>query len=1030
MDVRILGPVEVVVDGTTVALGAAKLRALLAVLVLHRDQVVSVDALAEALWGEEVPDSWAVTLQGYVSQVRKLLGAGAITTRARGYMLAAGPQASDAGRFDALVSAGRTARGEGRPDEAAELLEQALALWRGPALGEFADLPFAHAEAARLEELRLVATEELVEAQLARGGHGEVVGRLRSLVDAHPLRERLWGQLMVALYRSGRGAEALRAYAELRRHLGEELGIEPGPALRILEQDVLLQRPELDWRPPAPPAPDDVPTNLPTARSSFVGRHDELAALDKALSGPGLLTLVGPGGVGKTRLATEVARGLRPRYPDGVWLVELAPLSDPSLVPQAVAAAVGVREEPGRPLTDTLARALAPRRDLLVLDNCEHVVAAAAALADALLGAAPDLVILATSREPLRVEGEVVWPTMPMPVPAGDDLPAEAVAGIDAVRLFCERAGAQGPFALTADNAGAVSALCRGLDGIPLAIELAAARTAALSPAQILDRLDQRFRLLRTGRRSVPRHETLAAAVEWSHDLLSDDERTLFRRLSVFRGFPLDGAEQVCAGDGLERSRIAALVADLVDRSLVVAQPNQDGLRYSLLETLRTYAAHRLAASGEEDDVRRRHLGWAISHAEASVSPYRAISWGASDWVDRMRAEHDNVRAALRWSLTSDAETAVRLGSALAPFWVKIGSFTEGRDLLGSALAVSAGVAPRARAVARRLLGELCALQGDFEVARPLLDDAVSVLRELGETKELGEALGVAGFLESEEGEPRRAKEHLVEAVAVLRDIGDDRGAHYAMYSLASVASKEGDYEMSNRLFDEALAALPDASPLDFAMSLINQGELKRAEALLEPALAAARDADDKRLIILTLAQLARLARVTGDLGAARDRYEEELRLAREVGLENCAAQARRGLARIALEEGRVDVARPLLLQGVAGAGAHGRYYQAQSIDTVAALELARGEFERAALLFGAGEVMRAQVGAKVLPVEAAARARWVAAVRDALGDDAFLMASDRGRSLSWDEAVAVAIGDSGSAAPAAGDHPAGPPSE
>ena len=402
MEFRILGLLEVADGPRSIELRGSKLRTLLAVLLLHVNEVVSADALMEALWGDLAPDSAANTLQGYVSQLRKALGAGAILTRSPGYVLNVPAETIDAVRFERMLKEGQDALAGDDPAVAAGILADALELWRGQALADFAFDSLAQVDIARLEELRLVATEHLVEADLALGRHDELVGRLRSLVENHPLRERLWSQLVLALYRSGRQAEALRALAEVRRRLGEELGIEPGVGLRRLEEDVLLQRPHLDWRPPAA-AVVEVPSNLPPPRSSFVGRQTEVDELDKLLGSRQLLTVVGPGGVGKTRLALEVAGRVRSRFPDGVWVVELASLTDPSLVAVAVAQAVQVREQLGASPLAALARALTSRRLLLLLDNCEHLVGAAAGLADAVLEAAPSITILATSREPLRV---------------------------------------------------------------------------------------------------------------------------------------------------------------------------------------------------------------------------------------------------------------------------------------------------------------------------------------------------------------------------------------------------------------------------------------------------------------------------------------------------------------------------------------------------------------------------------------------------------------------------------------------------
>ncbi|MDQ3641482.1 MAG: winged helix-turn-helix domain-containing protein, partial [Actinomycetota bacterium] len=528
-------------EGVPVELRTAKVRAVLAMLALHPGQVLSAERLAEGLWGGNPPPSAANTLQGYISQLRKVLGRDAIVTRAPGYLLALPADAVDVGRFERLVTQGRAALDAGRAIDAAALLKSALALWRGPALDEFTYEPFAQAEAARLEELRLVAIEELVEARLALGRQTELVAELRALIDQHPLRERLWRQLMQALYRCGRQAEALRAFSELRGHLGAELGIDPSPELQRLEEAMLLQKPELEWHNTGGAVATVAGTAASThtllvPRSSFVGRDEEIRELEKLTTTAAIVTVVGPGGSGKSRLVLEVARRLGSNHTGGTWLVELASVSEPALVPQEVAAAVGVREVPGRPLMESLADAL-DRHTLLVLDNCEHLVEAAAALVDTLARAAPTLTVLATSREPLRVDGEVLWRIPTLAVPETDSMPADGMLDYDAVLLFVERASAQGNYTWGPANAAAVARVCRRLDGLPLAIELAAARTRALSPAVIAERLDNRFELLTAGfRTALPRHQTLRATVDWSYELLTPPERVVFRRLSVFAG--------------------------------------------------------------------------------------------------------------------------------------------------------------------------------------------------------------------------------------------------------------------------------------------------------------------------------------------------------------------------------------------------------------------------------------------------------------------------------------------------------------
>ena len=662
------------------------------------------------------------------------------------------------GRFERMVVAGREAAAGGDAAAAAELLREALGLWRGPPLAEFAYDEFAQSAVVRLGEARLAAFEDRIEADLACGCHAELVGELQALVSEHPLRERLRGQLMVALYRSGRQADALRCYQEGRTTLVDELGIDPGPALQHLEAAVLAHDPALD--PPAVSRTDDVADvpgrpsagrSLPWAAmtgslTSFVGRTTELVEVTKLVGEARLVTITGPGGAGKTRLAVEVGTQLQASVPDGVWLVELAPLSDPSSLPRAVAAVLGVREPtsvaptPGGgtegPLRDgeRLVEYLGAKNALLVFDNCEHLVEAVAGLVRRLLAHCSQLRVLATSREPLAVPGEVQWPIPPLGSPAVGASEAE-VASSEAVRLFTQRAAAVQPsFILTPKTALVVADICRRLDGIPLAIELAAARVKVLPVAQIAERLDDRFHLLTGGMRTaLPRHRTLAALVDWSYDLLTEPERIGFEALSVFvGGCPLDAAEHVCAGAGVDPGDVIDVVAHLVDKSLLVAGQGPDGTaRYRMLETLRQYGLDKLATAGRLDADRQRHLEWCLALAEQAEPQMRGAS--QRQWLDRLEADHDNLRAALDWAIRrDDTEPALRLGGALAWFWWVRGHQREGRAWLEDALATEGPVDRPTRVTALSWAGYL-ATDHDLERAISWGEDAVAASAGLDE---------------------------------------------------------------------------------------------------------------------------------------------------------------------------------------------------------------------------------------------------------------------------------------------------------
>ncbi|MEV6109119.1 BTAD domain-containing putative transcriptional regulator [Streptomyces sp. NPDC051940] len=658
----ILGPTEARdPGGTPVPLGGSRLRALLTALALQAGGAVSVEALVDEVWAEDEPPADATAaLQALVGRLRKVLGKDAVESAPGGYRLAAARADVDLLHFEDLVQ-----QADGDPHTAAARLREALGLWRGEAL---ADLPDRAAAAARPEALRLTARHRLFEAGLALGEAEELVPELREAVADHPLDERFHAQLLRALRAAGRHADALAAYEEARGSLADQLGTDPGPELRALHQELLAGEPQTPG-----PAPRG---NLKARLTSFVGREADLGTLHADLDRGRLVTLTGPGGSGKTRLSEEAAA--RISRPDGVWFAELAPLDHPAAVPGAVLNAVGGREtllltsfEAPRRIEDPTERLLehcAHRKMVLVLDNCEHVIEAAAALTATLLEHCPDLTVLATSREPLGVPGELVRPVEPLQPPY-------------AQRLFAERARAVRPDfdpAGRAEDREAIAEICRRLDGLPLAIELAAARLRMLSPRQIADRLDDRFRLLTSGSRTVlPRQQTLRAVVDWSWDLLDDRERALLRRLSVFAGgWTLEAAEAVC-GDGPE---VLDLLGALVDKSLLVADTDGPEVRYRMLETIHEYAVERAAEDPQDHAATlRRHVAHYRAFATAAEPELRSAE--QLHWLPRVEADLDNLRAALHRSMeAADEDDALTMIFALGWFWALRNYRDEGAD--------------------------------------------------------------------------------------------------------------------------------------------------------------------------------------------------------------------------------------------------------------------------------------------------------------------------------------------------------------
>jgi predicted ATPase/DNA-binding CsgD family transcriptional regulator len=761
--------------------------------------------------------------------------------------------------------------------------------------------------------------------------------------------------------------------------------------------------------------------NLPVSLTSFVGREPEIARVRDLLGGARLLTLTGPGGVGKTRLALEAARGALGAFPDGVWLAELAPLADPALVPKTVAAALGLPEQPRQPLLATIAEPLRPRQLLVVLDNCEHLVGACAELVETLLRLCPCMRVLATSREALGVVGELPWRLPPLGTPAVDDPDPGAHA---AVRLFVERARAVRPeFALDAQTAGAVAEVVRRLDGLPLAIELAAARTAAMSPAEIAARLADRFALLTSGPRTAPvRHRTLRAALDWSFDLLEPDERRLFRRLGVFAGgWLLEAAEEVCAGDGVERAAVLDLVAGLVARSLVAVRSEGNRTRYALQDTVRAYALARLAEAGETETVRRRHAAYYCDCVEAAEPGTRGPDQVA--WFDRLEAEHDNVRAALAYCADRPAErdTAIRIVGALWRFWGMRGYATEGQRWCARVLGLDEAGAvdrlPRTSAAVRALYTAaiLPFLQGDHRAALPLAEAALRLGRVVGEPAALGSALIVLAVVLFNHGEHRRARA-LVDEQLTLPWAGDPREqAFRGLHVRATLERTAGDLDAARRDHERALALVRELGDLWYETQILSGlgltaarvGDFAAARRAFAACLAVRERLRDRPGVAWSRVNLGDAARAEGDLAAAAEHYTAALDALRRVGDRSGEADALAALGWVALERGdraaaRRHAARSLSLRRDLGhlAGVPG------GLDQIAAVAAATGDAARAFRLCGAADSLRVAFGLKASTEERRSRERWCAAPR-APADRA---AWEAGGALAPEAALAEAL--------------------
>jgi predicted ATPase/DNA-binding SARP family transcriptional activator len=919
----VLGPLAVWTDrGEPVTIRGRMVRALLADLLVHEGRVVSVDRLVEDLWAGRPPADPAAALHVRVSQLRRALamaepgGRDLVVSQPPGYALRAPDGAVDAARFAALTGQAQAAND---PRARAALLTEALALWRGAALADFADEEFARAAVARWEEQRLAALEACAEARLELGEHAELVGELGELVAAHPFRERLRAAHMRALHRSGRTSEALNSFMDLRRALAGELGLEPGPELAALQQAILTGDPAED--PPAP-RPARPATNLPASVTELVGRDIEVREVREALITDRLVTLTGPGGVGKTSVAITAARALTSTWAGGAWLVDLTAWDGRGDAAEPVLAALSIPDAPG-PARERLADALRDRRMLLVLDNCEHVIERVAELVGALLPVAPELRVLATSREPLRLRGERRIDLPPLEVPGTDD--PERLAECPAVRLFLARSGLPaGP-----GTVAAVAEVCRRLDGIPLALELAATRAAALGVPELAARLrvpTDRFGLLATGPRDAPaRQRTLAAVIDWSWRLLTDAEQTVLRRLAVHSGgCTLAAAEAVCAdgrlpGDGqtsggirpqVAREDVLDLVAGLVDRSLV---RREDGGRFRLLESVAAYCLEQLSRSGEEDVVRRRHAAYYLRLAEEAAPHLRGP--GQREWLHRLDAEAANMRAALEtYRREGEAEQALRLATALTWHWFLRGRLAEALRALTTALAVP-GEAPKTlRATAEAWQAGLAIRLGQAGPER-----AAEALNRYPEEDRPGWARA-AWFLAASTvdfGDEKATADLLERALEVFRAEGDRWGEAAALSTRAMLAHMRGDTaaleddaRRGAALFGELGDGWGVLQARDWLVGLADlTGGWAEAALLAEDNLRLAEDLGLWPDVAGQLSWLAWLAVQTGDHERALGLAEQAKQLAGELGQRSGAVFADIALAFAARRAGRLDLA-------------------------------------------------------------------------------------------------------------------------
>ncbi len=1088
----VLGPLAAwSADGRAVGVPEVKVRALLADLLIQEGRPLSTDRLVDDLWGERPPGNPTNTLQTKISQLRKTLekaeagGRELVVRQPTGYLLRVEVDAVDAQRFRTLTA---RARATEDPRVRAKLLSDALALWRGPVLADFVDEPFAVPTIQRLDEERLIALEEWAQARLALGEHSLLVAELGDLVAQYPLRERLRALQLRALYQAGRQSEALNSYAELRKRLVEELGVEPGPQLAALHQAILAQDPALNGAPAPTTSAARSRTNLPAPLTELVGRTSAVREVRSLISEARLVTLTGPGGVGKTRLAMEAAAQLAETVRDGAWLVELAGLDRQACpesscpvedwVVEVVAAAFGVREGPasgslpaGAPakLADRLADALRAREILLVLDNCEQAIEPVAKLAARLLRAAPGLRIIVTGQEPLGLAGEVLWTVPPLDVPeevtpqpgrAVEDMLA-SVREFSAVRLFVARAAAAAPgFALSADNAPTIAAICRRLDGIPLALELAATRVRVLGVYELLSRLDNRFQLLAAGHRDAPaRQQTLRAMIDWSWELLTEAERSVLRRLAIHvESCTLEAAEEVCAGDGVETTEVLDLLARLVDRSLVVVVDGMDGcvgVRYRLLESVAAYCIEHLRKAGEFERVRQRHHRYYTALAERAEVQLRGPE--QRQWLERLDLETANLRAALEGTVRQrDADLALRLVNSLAWYWFLRGRLGEAHRSVTMALSVdidaAASPAARARAVTWQagiatLIGDGTDLaeqgnralklfedvddpggqsraewfvnfaligMGDLSARADLVDRSLASFRALGDRWGVAAALSTRAAQALSRGELAAARRDSEQSAALFLELGDRWGKLKATDVLSSLAEIAGDYVQAARLHRHGLWIAEELGlwiEVSYELSGLGRlallaGDYPRAEEFHRRAMRLAAEQSHKRGEQFAEVGLGLGARREGKLDSAEAHLRNWLDWCRQVDGDLGAALIAAELGFVAEQRGDPEAALTLHLEGYGAACSTGDPRAvALALEGMAGARALAGHHDQAVQLLGAAAAARESIGAPLPPAERGDVDRITAAARQGLGEEAFAAEFERGRKRKPDEA-------------------------
>jgi non-specific serine/threonine protein kinase len=1007
-----------------------KPKPLLKILLAHPHRLFTQDELAEWLWPEMPRDAAIVNVRKRVSELRQVLepqldrGSQSqyiLSKRESGYYFS--PQArceTDTQEFLQKWDAGQRLEQAGQYSLALREYEAAEALVRGDFLAEDRYEDWAQALQAEWEERLLNLLERVAECHARLGQYDRALDACQKSLQRAPTRESVYRRQMLYFYLKGEPSQSLEAYQVCLHVLNERLEVKPSTETQELYQRIVEHN--------VPELPRVIPHNLPRSLTSFLGREQELTQIKWALQQTRLMTLTGAGGCGKTRLALEVAGKLLNEYPDGVWWVELAALSNPYLVPSVVASALGLKDTAGRSISETLTSYLRPKNLLLILDNCEHLVRACGQLAESLLKVSPQLQILPTSREALGLGGETVWPVPPLATPRLQPLPTlKVLEQYGAVSLFVERAMASQPsFRLTRKNAMAVAQICTHLDGIPLAIEMAAARVRVLSVEQIAERLSERFQLLTAASATAyPHHQTLRATMDWSYQLLTKKEQGLLRRFSVFAGeFSLEDVGPVCAGKTpgvmaptIEATELLNLISHLVDKSLIFVTELGLRARYRMLETVRQYAREKLCDTGEAQIIYERHLDYCVTLAKQAFE-----AWYSPDeprWYDRLDQAHDDLRAALAWALEQrKTESALLICKGIWQFWLARGHRSEAREWIKKALDQSHGLRTELYARVLNAAGRLACERGDYTEAREFHEQTMSIYQELGDKRGVGSQYVNLGVIASYQSNHRLACSLYEQAVPVFRELGNRVGLANALANMGMAAGELGDYALARARLEEALQLrreLGDQQSIAYELGWLafiaqQEEDYEQAMALRRESLAIFRTLNVQGGIAGALEQLGWIAFVQRDYQMAHVYYEEALEIHKKLGDKKSIAYELGSIAELILHEGDLDRAPALYLESLA------LHYQlgvqdglSRALRGLACVAVCQKQFERAARLFGAAEALHESIGARLNQRERAEREKQLALPRDILGPDRFTKLWNQGKAMPLDEAVQYA---------------------